>query len=451
MKPRKISQIVKKQIKEEINRNIKPVIISPISTNKALQETTQSKSSDTMDKAIIPFLMATLGNRIIAGYKVVRSNNCTNMQVYITLGSAFFEINQYVELQSAKFITIPVYAEDKWVYVYLTKEGNIYAKDYDLITESSNEYIILAIIWVESTSTVVSSQFIIDTRTNKVPNLSELMRLKTQISELYNVFPNTLIGLDSVVVTGVFVSGGVLRAHIQPNASAFVYIQGHAIILPEETIDLTKPNSGETKNYYIVAESFANDMDVNYSLQYKQIEVGVAIERFQLVLCRINGVTIGTTQITSGMIDLRVQRSSQRMLEVPLKYVFKKRGILTSGETLEIAEEVQSASRIKQTKVYIGSVFAGSGETGNIIVDVLKNGVSIFEFVSGEEHRIQIPINSADNSLITSGDLDADKIYLSEEDILTVQIINIPFLSGYLPEDLEIIIHTMTDTIKPEI
>jgi len=451
MKPRKISQIVKKQIKDEIGRSIKPVIVPPVSTNKATQETTQSKSSDTMDKSIIPFLMATLGNRIINGYKVVRSNTCTGMQVYVTRGSAFFEINQYIELQSAKFITVPVYAEDKWVYIYLTKEGNIYAKEYDLITESSNEYIILAIIWVESTSTVVLSQFIIDTRTNKVPNLSELMRLRTQVSELYNVFPNTLIGLDSVVIAPVFVSGGVLRLHIQPNASAFAYIQGHAIILPEETIDLTPPGSGEIKDYYIVAESFANDLDVNYSLQYKQIEVGVTLQRYQLVLGRVNNVTNMLTEISAGQIDIRMQRNSSQILEIPFEYIWEKQGILTAGETLQIIKEVRSISRIKLTKVYLNVSFLGSGYVEEIIIDIKKNGVSIFRRVSGEEHKIIIPLSTPNQSLITSGDLDEDKIYLNVGDKLTCEIVEIPFYSGYLPEDICVYIQTVTDTIKPEI
>ncbi len=451
MKPRKISQIVKKQIKDEIGRSIKPVIVPPVSTNKATQETTQSKSSDTMDKSIIPFLMATLGNRIINGYKVVRSNTCTGMQVYVTQGSAFFEINQYIELQSAKFITVPVYTEDKWVYVYLSKEGNIYAKEYDLITESSNEYIILAIIWVESTSTVVSSQFIIDSRANKIPNLSELMRLRTQISELYNVFPNTLIGLDSVVITPVFVSGGVLRLNIQPNASAFAYIQGHAIILPEETIDITPPGSGEIKDYYIVAESFANDLDVNYSLQYKIIEVGVTLQRYQLVLGRVNNVTNMLIEISAGSIDIRMQRNSARALEVTDSFEFKKEGIITAGETLNILDIVKTNMRIVNVKACLGTTFAGSGEVGDIIIDIKKNGVSIFQQVSGEEHRIEIPISTPNETIIDSGDIDLDKIYLVENDKITCEIVEIPFLSGYLPEDAVIIVECVSDTKKPNI
>lgn len=451
MKSRKIAQIVKKQIKDEIGKNIKSVIVTPVKTNNELQEITQSKSSDTMDKAIIPFLMATLGNRIIIGYKVVRSNTCTNMQVYITAGSAFFEINQYIELQSAKYINIPVYVEDKWVYVYLTKEGNIYAKDYDLITENSNEYIILAIIWVESTSIVVGSQFIIDTRTNKVPNLSELIRLRTQVSELYNVIPNSLIGLDSVIITPVFVSGGILRLNIQPNASALVYIQGHTIILPEETIDLAPPGSGETKDYYIVAESFANDMDIDYSLQYKQIEVGTTLQRYQLVLGRVNNVTNMLTEIDASQIDIRTQRNSTRALEVPYQFIFKKEGIITAGETLDIIEIVREKMRITNVKAYLGVSFAGSGEVGGVIVDILKNGVSIFQQVSGEEHRIDIPITTANGTLLDTGDVDPDKIYLLQDDKITVEISEVTFLSGYLPEDLVIVLEVVVDTQKPVI
>jgi hypothetical protein len=91
-----------------------------------------------------------------------------------------------------------------------------------------------------------------------------------------------------------------------------------------------------------------------------------------------------------------------------------------------------------------------SGDIDSIIIDVKINGVSIFEIESEEEHRIQIPKNTPNGTLLISGDIDQNKIYLEENDIVTVDVIDIPYEFGNdLPEDLIVIVECVVSTQRP--
>jgi hypothetical protein len=442
-----ISHIVRKQIKQELReQQVVPIVSKPTTTAPA-QETTQSQGIDSSNKYLASFISAVLGNRILTGYRVVRTEACTGMQVYLLNGSAYFNVAEYIELTAGMFFEVPVYTDDQWVYIYLKKDGTILANKYSPIIGDNKEYIPLSMIWVEAGSTEVNPKFIVDLRPNKVASLAELYGIRSQQAEVYNIFPNTFVGTDKVELAPV---SGELKIHVIPNDSALVYMQGHIVILPDSELDLVKPLSG-SKDYWIIAHGYIDNLDLIYKLQYMQVEVGTTIERFQIVIGRINGVTSATTEITSGMIDDRMQRNCQRALEVPTVFIFNKEGILTEDVELDIVKIVPEKMRIKNIKAFLKYSYCGSGLSESIVIDILKNDVSIFQFESGVEHRLNIPITIPDGSIVDSGDIDLDKIYLEANDILKAKIISIPFYTGYLPEDLVVAVECVVDTQRPNI
>jgi len=449
MKRKSISHIVKKQIKQALREQIvTPIISNNKSVSDYRQDLTQSNASEETNNKIIPFLDAVLGDRIFTGYRVVRTEACTGMQVYIFSGSAFFDINKYVESINGKFFTIVGYEDDQWVYVYLTKDGEIISNKYSPIISTNEDYIPLAMIWVETGSTEINPKFIVDIRPNRVASLAEIYGIRSQQAELYNIIPNSLVGIDDVELTDASESGEV-RIHIQPNTSALIYMQGHIIILPEDTLTLELPESG-SQDYYIVAHGYIDNSELIYKIDYKQIESTETVERYQLVLGKISGLTSETIILTEDMIDIRMQRSCEDILEVPFKFIFKREGILSEESNIDVAEIVPETMKIITTKVYLGNSMLESGDIDSIIIDVKINGVSIFEIESEEEHRIQIPKNTPNGTLLISGDIDQNKIYLEENDIVTVDVIDIPYESGNdLPEDLIVIVECVVSTQRP--
>jgi len=226
-------------------------------------------------------------------------------------------------------------------------------------------------------------------------------------------------------------------------------MQGHIIILSEDTLTLELPESG-SQDYYIVAHCYIDNLELMYKIDYKQIESTETVERYQLVLGKISGLTSETIILTEDMIDIRMQRSCEDILEVPFKFIFKREGILSEESNIDVAEIVPETMKIITTKVYLGNSMLESGDIDSIIIDVKINGVSIFEIESEEEHRIQIPKNTPNGTLLISGDIDQNKIYLEENDIVTVDVIDIPYESGNdLPEDLIVIVECVVSTQRP--
>jgi len=164
-------------------------------------------------------------------------------------------------------------------------------------------------IWVEAGSTVINPKFIYDLRPNRVANLSEIYGVRSQQAELYNVMPNSLVGSDAIVLTDASESGDV-KVHIEPNISELLYIQGHIVVVPEDTLTLTLPESG-SEDYYIVAHGYIDNLEMMYKIEYRQVLVGTTIEKYQIIIGEIIGLASDTLSLTTGMIDVTLQCYSE--------------------------------------------------------------------------------------------------------------------------------------------
>ena len=305
MKRKPISHIVRKQINKELRRDKIIPIISEAKSSIIAQDTTQSLSAGEIDNMIIPYIQATIGNRILTGYRVIRTTPCTGRQVYVMAGESFFDVKNYVRLDSGKFYTIPVYSDDQWVYVYLEKDGDITANKYSPIVGDNVYNIPLAMVWMPANTTTIDSRLVIDIRPAKISSISDLYTIRQQQAELYNLIPNSLVDeyVDVIPKTGLTItiaeeeSGDIAGYQVG-------YVQGHTTILPKEDLVLTTPESGEgSKDYYIVAHVYIDPIELVYKTEYKQIEDTTTIERWHLVLAKVSGITPDTSEITSSMIN----------------------------------------------------------------------------------------------------------------------------------------------------
>jgi hypothetical protein len=303
---------IRKQIKRELREQQNKIVVSNVPHSADRTESTQAKSVESIDKMIYPYLMATLGNRIITGYRVAKTGACTGMQVYIMAGSAFFDLVKYVESQAGSFFTVVPYVDDQWIYIYLKPDGTFVQSKYAPMIGDNEGYIPLTMIWVEAGSTEINAKYIYDLRPNKVANLSEIYGVRSQQAELYNVIPNALVGSDDIEITDASESG-VVKIHIEPNISGLLYIQGHIVVVPEETLTLTLPESGVGTDYYIIAHGYIDNAELMYKIEYRQIAVTETIERYQIILCKIEGLIPDTENLTPEMIDMSFQRKTPNL------------------------------------------------------------------------------------------------------------------------------------------
>jgi hypothetical protein len=308
MLKKSLPHLIKRQIKRELKEQQNVIVAQNVpSINKT--DTTQSQGVEDTSKAILPYLMTTLGNRIVTGYRVVRTGTSTGLQVYIMVGAAFFDIIKYVESSAGSYYTIVPYSDDQWIYIYLTPDGTFTQNKYSPVTGTNTGYIPLAMIWVEAGSTTINPRFIYDLRPNRVANLSEIYGVRSQQAELYNVIPNCLVGVDPIVLADASESGDV-KVHIAPNISELFYIQGHIVVVPEDTLTLTLPESG-SEDYYIVAHGYIDNLEMMYKIEYRQVAVGTTIEKYQIIIGEIIGLASDTLSLTTGMIDVTLQCYSE--------------------------------------------------------------------------------------------------------------------------------------------
>lgn len=445
---RTFPHIIKKQIEEKLRQQSAKTVIPSKKATTYSQDTVQSGATDTSIGMIIPYLMAVLGNRVIDGFRVIRPPSYTGMTVQILRGEAIFDIVKRIEKRGSSDIDIPVYSDDQWVYIYLAKDGEFLTNKYSPIIGDNINYIPLATIWVEAGSTEIDSHFIVDIRPSRIATLSEIYGIRSQQAELYNVFPNSFIGTDKVQLNSVV---GQMKIQIQPNSSKLIYGQGHAIVLPETTIDLEKPGSGLSKDYYIVAHGYIDYIELIYKIAYYQIEVGSIIPRYQCVIGRIKGLTNGHTEITSDMIDISMQRNTKYLLEVPYNFNFIHKGNLYAYP-LNVGVIRISPSRMKiiKVKAYLRISYAGSGLIDKILIDIKINGTTIFKIESGVEHRLSIPISTPNESIIVgTGTIETQ--YIEEGDIVLAEISEVPLISGYCPKDLKVELECKATTERPDI
>jgi hypothetical protein len=432
-----IPHLVKKQISEELLKQEPSISIVSQPTSISSIDQIQSIQTSGLEQMVVPYLQSVLGNRIIDGYRVIRTPDCTGMNVFIMPGVAVFDLYRSVKLDGGKFFEVPVYSDDQWVYVYLEKDGNIIANKYSPIVGDNLSRIPLAMIWVEAGSTEVNAHFIIDIRPNKVANLSEIYGVRQQTAELYNVIPNSVVGSDKVIIEPV---SGELKVRIVPNQSAMAYMQGHAVIIPETIIDLSKPDSG-SKDYWILAHAYIDNVELVYKIMYLQVEVGTPIERFQLIIGRINGITPDTQEITSDMIDQRMQRSCFSILDIPYTLFLERQGDLNSGDWIGTSRIVQKPSRLSEIKLWFRNVHSDE-QLDNIVIKIYKNG--------NEFYTINIDPYQTNNEEVITVNLD-QLYYINQDDVFTARIISIPQASGYSVQDLLICFPLITSTIRPEI
>lgn len=308
MQRKSLPHLINRQIKKEL-REQQNTIVAPNIPSINQSDTAQSQGVEDTSKAILPYLMATLGNRIVTGYRVVRTGTSTGLQVYIMVGAAFFDIIKYVESSAGSYYTIVPYIDDQWIYIYLMPDGTFTQNKYSPVTGTNTGYMPLAMIWVEAGSTEINARFIYDLRPNRVANLSEIYGVRSQQAELYNVIPNCLVGADPIVLTDASESGDI-KIHIEPNISGLFYIQGHIVIVPEDTLILTLPESG-SEDYYIVAHGYIDNLEMMYKIEYRQVLVGTTIEKYQIIIGEIIGLASDTLSLESGMIDVTMQCYSE--------------------------------------------------------------------------------------------------------------------------------------------
>lgn len=443
-----IPHIVKRQLKEYLRQQESGGIVPVAKNTQINQDNLNKQITDKTDKYIIPFLTATIGNRISEGFKVLRTNSCSGMQVFVTAGVAYFDISKRIETQGGDFYTVSVPGSDSWVYIYLQNDGTITSNTNDPFTGNNVNYIVLAAIWIRSTDTSISSDFIKDLRPDTLAAFSEVYDLRRSLSEIWRIIPNSFIGTDNVTLSA---NVGTMNVTITPNSSRLAYIQGHVAVLPASSITITTPGSGITQDYYIVAHGYIDTEDMIMKIAYYQIETSATIPRYQCVIGKISGVTISTTEITAGMISMDMQRHTPNILDVYDYFNFKYSGNLVSYPiTIDVAEIVQYDMKIDSVQAYLETSYAGSGLSGNVIIDILVNGSSIFRTESGYDHRLLIPVTTIDGT-VTVGIGTIDTEYLSAGDIITVQIVSLPTISGFVPKNLLVQIKTVNTTVRSQI
>ena len=310
MNKKSLPHQIRKQIKKELRAQQNVIVAQNVPSSTNQQDSSQSNSVDNTNKMILPYLMATLGNRIVTGYRVVRTSTSTGLQVYIMAGSGFFDVVKYVESPAGSYYTIVPFVDDQWIYIYLKPDGTFTQNKYSPVIGTNTGYMPLAMIWVEAGSTEINPKFIVDIRPNRVANLSEIYGVRSNIADIYNVVPNSLVGSDPIILTDASESG-IVKIHIEPNISGLLYIQGNIVIIPEDTFTLTLPESGTGTDYYIIAHGYIDNLELMYKIEYKQVEVGTTIERYQIILGKIVGLAPDTSSLTAGMIDITVQCYSE--------------------------------------------------------------------------------------------------------------------------------------------
>ena len=310
MNKKSLPHQIRKQIKKELRAQQNVIVAQNVPSSTNQQDSSQSNSVDNTNKMILPYLMATLGNRIVTGYRVVRTSTSTGLQVYIMAGAGFFDVVKYVESPAGSYYTIVPFVDDQWIYIYLKPDGTFTQNKYSPVIGTNTGYMPLAMIWVEAGSTEINPKFIKDIRLNKLASLSDLYEIACQQAEIYNIAPNSFVGEDHVELEDASESG-IVKVRIIPNNSRLIYLQGHTLILPEDTLTLTLPESGIETDYYIVASVYISNLELISRITYYQIEVGTAIEKYQIVIGKINGLTSDTSNLTIGMIDVTGQCFSE--------------------------------------------------------------------------------------------------------------------------------------------
>ena len=435
MKPRPISQSIKRQIQRQIHKiDIKPLMPTPKSSVSS-QETTQLSQGETIDKLLLPYLQSVLGNRIINGIEIIKLKDSDPMDVFVTNGSAFFNIDYYVQVPGGETLTITSGAADKWVYIYLTREGEFEINEEPPFANDNVDRIQLAIIWVKAGATTITQKEIIDYRPIGLASIVDLYNVKNNLLAIRNVVLFSMIDEYIQVIPDNLPGQPQIKIVSDNNR---VYWQGSVVIFPEKILEITLPESGEeTKDYYIVPIfKIIPDVAAVYEVDYLQVETTESLASYQFVLAKIKGVTHLTTEITSSMIEiLGYQKLKEDYINYPLE--FRKVGEIEDG-AIDFPQIVQYKGKIHRAVIYLGAFSGDSGVgSASLSVDIKINGeiIANFEIDYDEENETQIAKDYLLEDLLLSG----ENANVDPRDVIEVEVqLNADSGDSFTIEDLSI-------------
>lgn len=414
-----LNLIIERQIERIIKRHLRKVAVEalPVSSDIQSQRISDNMAIENMERLYTPALMSMFNRRLIAGGEPVKFE--TN-RIYIGTCSAIFREDE-VTIVPATSIDIPAYADDRWVWVYLQEDKTYIANKYAPMIGANKERIPICKVWKEKGSTDFDFNLVRDIRRVGVgsANLNHVLRQS---------FLNLFLGTPATIVEGInVISHGGMSVKIGAVGDKILYARLNPV--PDKILEIPLPPSGVSSiDYYVIIRAkvdVRDPDDLTFDFLTKNIIEPLSI--FEIPLAIIRGVTHSTTSITSAMIETYgIQKKTNDFYTETLE--FKEKGVLVPSVSaapsyVELPHVVTYLGKIIKIVVYLGRTVFVSGQT--VTLNVLLNETTIKTITFTESGTNLIKLETI-----------SQLVY--PKDIIKIEIVNAPTLSGTEAKDLSI-------------
>lgn len=295
--------IIKQQIQEEISKLLKKINVEELGSvqQHATSMTVESEnvlSNLPISKMVYPALESILQYRLISGGEPTK---LTQNQIYIHPAMAYFDDLNNPVITDGTYIDIPSYAEDRWVWIYLQKDGSFTANKYPPNIGDNQYRIAICKIWKEAGSDDFDERTLRDIRNVGFAsaNLNHLLRQvflnmflsipKIQVENFSVVPTDEGDGNLWVQVTGLYTS--VLYARLTPVA--------------DTKVQIPRPDVGETKHYFVLVSAQVDNYDpddLKWYFKTKEIYETLSPQEYPIAI--IYNVTNDLALIPESNIEL---------------------------------------------------------------------------------------------------------------------------------------------------
>lgn len=387
MRRKNLNLHIRKLIRKEVKKLTK--ISKSVSSNTSNQvEAINLNPSETLvsrvEQYFTPLLNMLFNRRLLSGANPAKITP-SSLKLYISSTIAAFNEENILEVRGQE-ITLSSYAEDRWIYVYLTDSGTYTANKYAPYVGDNVDRIVICKVWIESGATDYDIGLIRDLREVGVGSRNINHILRQLMVHLMHSAPSVVIG-DITVAPYEYASGE------EPSGGSGLYVKAgttgdklfFAKIAPlaDTVVELTPPSvSGTTYNYYIVcsAQVDTDDSD-DFAWNVKAVLDTEELELYEIPIAKVEGLTVDTEEITASMIKtIGYQRNVYDYYDYPLTFKYTS----DAPKQFDLGEIAEHQGIIRRIITYVGQFsadFSGglpSGETARIQFDLKVNGSIIY-------------------------------------------------------------------------
>lgn len=298
-----LNLIIKQQIQKEIQKALKGIDISSATTGYSSNLTLGVEKENVLSnlptyKMLLPAIQSIIQYRIISGAEPTK---LTQNQVYIHPAMAYFDDIDNPVITDGTYVDIPSYSEDRWVWIYMEKDGSFVANKYAPNIGDNKTRIPICKVWKEAGSDDFDERTLRDIRNVGFASAGLNHLLRQIFLNLFLSIPK--IQIDNFTVEPIDLGDDKLWVRVSGLYTSVLYARLTPVA--DTNVEIPKPEEGETKHYFILvsAQVDNNDPDdLKWYFKVKEIYETLTPQEYPIAI--VYNVTSDLTQIPSENIEI---------------------------------------------------------------------------------------------------------------------------------------------------